>query len=157
MLSKNDVVDPRGSHLETKSLRLDFIKGLFKFQKSTRHSYAPPLSLTLSTLHSHSPSPFSLILSTLHSHPPTLLSLSLHSQRLVLLIPHSHSVKSSPSLKPTLGNPFLKCLFCFVGFKFFFGFCFGWFSKGRFGFVKNLGFSSFFCDFNYMLMIIEYM
>ena len=95
------MVDPRGSHLETESLKFNFIKGLSNFL-SHRHQ---TLSLTLSTLHSHSPSP---------------LSLSLHSQRLVLSIPHSYSMRSSPSLKPTLGNPFLKCLFCFKGLNFFF-------------------------------------
>jgi len=49
---ENDVVDPRGSHLETESLRLDFIKGLFKIHKSQTpdYSHAPSLSLTLSTL-----------------------------------------------------------------------------------------------------------
>ena len=54
MCSENDMVYPSESHLETESLRLNFIKGLFKIKQSQTPS---PLSLTLSTLthlHSHS-------------------------------------------------------------------------------------------------------
>ena len=68
---ENDVVDPRGSHLETESLRHDFIKAFFKIKQSqTLHSHASlthPLNShteTLSTL-----TPLSLALSTLTQSP----------------------------------------------------------------------------------------
>ena len=85
MLSENDVVDPHGSHLETESLRLDFIKGLFKFHKSTRHSHSPS-SLT-HPLHS----PLSTLTHPLHCHWVSILR-GLYSQfpTLILSNPHPH-------------------------------------------------------------------
>ena len=95
LFSKNDMVYPCGSHLETKSLRLNFIKGWFKIKQSQ----------TLSRL-SHSPSPLSL---SLHSQAPSPLSLSLHSQELRQF---SQVCFSSP--KPTFEVHFLHTSFgCF--------------------------------------------
>nr|POE53913.1 hypothetical protein CFP56_43378 [Quercus suber] len=81
--SGNDMVYPHGSHLEIESLRIDFMKGLFKIQKSQTPS---PLSL----LHSYLPSPQL----SFYSHAP------LHSHSVSTLTNlHSHSVQSLSSTK----------------------------------------------------------